>query len=159
MILHEMNQTITCDKLLEAARKNGIESKIVKIIIEIHGSVLFLKRSAQRHFPTLYELPGGKLNEYENVFSGAKRELLEETGLLIQKFVYMYKPLDFINVFSKKRCRQYTFIATIKEKDIILNPKEHSEYKWVSLSKIDSLYILPKTYKIIKKLLISPPDM
>jgi len=34
--------------------------------------------------PEVYELPGGRLNEYEKIVDGLKREILEETGLKVK---------------------------------------------------------------------------
>lgn len=32
----------------------------------------------------VYELPGGRINEYESIMDGLKREVLEETGLRVK---------------------------------------------------------------------------
>lgn len=34
--------------------------------------------------PEVYELPGGRINEYERIVDGLKREILEETGLKVK---------------------------------------------------------------------------
>ncbi|MBR4082675.1 MAG: NUDIX domain-containing protein [Lachnospiraceae bacterium] len=34
--------------------------------------------------PEVYELPGGRINEYERIVDGLKREVLEETGLTVK---------------------------------------------------------------------------
>lgn len=34
--------------------------------------------------PEVYELPGGRINEYEKIVDGLKREILEETGLKVK---------------------------------------------------------------------------
>lgn len=34
--------------------------------------------------PEVYELPGGRINEYEGIVDGLKREVLEETGLTVK---------------------------------------------------------------------------
>ena len=34
--------------------------------------------------PEVYELPGGRINEYEKIVDGLKREIIEETGLSVK---------------------------------------------------------------------------
>ena len=34
--------------------------------------------------PEVYELPGGRINEYEKIVDGLKREIVEETGLKVK---------------------------------------------------------------------------
>lgn len=34
----------------------------------------------------VYELPGGRINEYEKIVDGLKREIFEETGLKVNPF-------------------------------------------------------------------------
>lgn len=34
--------------------------------------------------PEVYELPGGRINEYEKIVDGLKREIMEETGLKVK---------------------------------------------------------------------------
>ncbi len=152
-MISEKNYLVISKKLLDTARKDGIERKSVKLVIKKKNTVLMLKRAKNDHFPDLYELPGGSLNENEDIFTGAKRELYEETGFLIQDFISQLKNIDFNSISNQKKCRQYTFIVLPIGKDIILNPNEHSEYKWVSSAELENLYIFPKIRIMIKKIL------
>ena len=47
--------------------------------------------------PEVYELPGGRINEYERIVDGLKREIKEETGLILSATdsLYVVNPLLF----------------------------------------------------------------
>lgn len=58
--------------------------------------ILAIQRSAtDNHNPSLWEVPGGKLDEGQDLHDALNREVLEETGLLI-------KPVDTIAHFESK---------------------------------------------------------
>lgn len=149
--ISEKDYLILSKKLLDTAHKDGIERKAVRLIVKQDNSVLMLKRAKRDRFPDFYELPGGGLNENEDIFSGAKRELYEETGLIIKEFISMPKHFDFNAASDNKKCRGYVFDILPKGKDIVLNPHEHSEYKWITVDEIDNLDMLSNIRIIIKK--------
>lgn len=47
---------------------------------EIQLIIQLRKRAGE---PEVYELPGGRINEYEKMLDGLKREVMEETGLKV----------------------------------------------------------------------------
>lgn len=154
MLILEKDYLAISKKLLDIAHNDGIEKISVKLVIKKEDTVLLLKRVKNDHFPDLYELPGGGLNENEDIFSGARRELFEETGLIIKKFISQLEIINFNTNSNQKKCRQYAFIILPIKKDIILNPNEHSEYKWVSSAELENLYIFPKIKTMIRKVLL-----
>lgn len=50
--------------------------------------------------PEVYELPGGRINEYEKITDGLKREIMEETGL---KVISIQNEKDSITTTGNKR--------------------------------------------------------
>lgn len=55
------------------------------MILNAHGETLLLRRSpTNRHAPHKWEFPGGKLDEGQDINHALEREVLEETGLLVQ---------------------------------------------------------------------------
>lgn len=61
-----------------------------KIEDEIQLIIQLRKRAGE---PEVYELPGGRINEYERITDGLKREIMEETGLQV---VAIYNEKDAI---------------------------------------------------------------
>ena len=58
------------------------------IILNEKNEVLFLLRSeTDPHAPGTYDFPGGRLNLGETPLDGAKRETLEETGIILNELV------------------------------------------------------------------------
>ena len=151
MAIPEKDYLVISNKLLYIACKDGIEKKAVKLLIKKDNTVLMLKRAKIDHFPDLYDLPGGGLNENEDIFSGAKRELYEETGLFIKEFISKPESFDFNTASNNKKCRGYVFNILSEKKDIVLNPNEHSEYKWVIVDELDNLPMLSNIRILIKK--------
>ena len=78
-----------------------------------HGEeLLLLKRSKVVDYrPDCWDLPGGGLEESECPYDGVKREVQEETGLILKDFV----PIDF-----------YTFYKSV-DKNNILRPLHESQ--------------------------------
>jgi 8-oxo-dGTP diphosphatase len=151
MIISEKDYLAISKKLLNVAHGEGIEREVVRIIIKQDNLVLVLKRAKGDHFPGLYELPGGGLEMNEDIFSGAKRELYEETGLSVKEFISKPKSFDFLAASDHKKCRGYVFNIIPKEKDVVLNPCEHCKYKWVTIGELDNLNMLSNIREIIKK--------
>jgi mutator protein MutT len=51
-------------------------------IVNAEGKVLLIKRRPNDvHFPAVWEIPGGRLEQGEDPFLGVKRESMEEVGL------------------------------------------------------------------------------
>ena len=83
---------------------------------EIQLIVQLRKRAGE---PEVYELPGGRINEYEKIIDSLKREVMEETGL---KVVAIQNEEDYIIVndneskseFSVECMKPFAAYQTIK---------------------------------------------
>lgn len=82
--------------------------------------------------PNTWGLPAGKKNKNETDVEAMMREIEEETGLKLSKpkfkqhhtLYVRYPEYDFV---------YYPFhIKVAREPEITLNPKEHSEFLWVT---------------------------
>lgn len=65
--------------------------------------------------PEVYELPGGRVNEYEKIVDGLRREIMEETGLQVKM---VHGEQDSIiatgSVFSVECIKPYASYQTIE---------------------------------------------
>ena len=83
---------------------------------EIQLLIQLRKREGE---PEVYELPGGRINEYEKIVDGLKREVMEETGL---KVVAIHNEKDAIitegngaeSSFSVECIKPFAAYQTIK---------------------------------------------
>ena len=48
------------------------------------GKQLIIQLRKRAGEPESYELPGGRINEYEKMVDGLRREIMEETGLTVK---------------------------------------------------------------------------
>jgi 8-oxo-dGTP pyrophosphatase MutT (NUDIX family) len=107
---------------------NGGDTKnIVKIVlIDQHNRVLFLKRSEYKpKFAGEWDLPGGHIKTNENLNSGLKREVFEETSLQIDNPVFI-KKIENTSYFFEKYNSQPIKIS-----------HEHVDYKFLSEAELD----------------------
>lgn len=113
------------------------------LIVNNKKQFLILKRSTHKNvLAGSWDLPGGSLEDGEDPGRGAVREVKEETGLdIAMPHLFFYKA----NIDKRKNKQFVTliFISHYKGKNIVkVNPKEHSEYKWIKTSE------MPK-YKVV----------
>ncbi len=124
------------------------ESKTAKVILVSRalisndkGEFLLIKRSGGQSHPDKWELPGGKLDSFESLEVNLVREVLEETGLLIEN-IYpnihsylkienqgVYKGVTFVNIMS---------VAKAKTLDVRLD-EDHTSYRWLPSDQILNL--------------------
>ena len=111
------------------------------------GRYLFIQRSApSKHFALQWELPGGKMDEGEEVGECLIRETLEETGL----------NLNISHVIGSGEGEipglrlAYMFMSgTVESEDVILSD-EHDDYKWVTIEEALLLDLCPAFRTFVK---------
>lgn len=104
-------------------------------LVDEEGRFLLLQRSADdRHDPNLWEVPGGKLDEGQDLHQALARETQEETGYIIEdvsRLVFTqsevisggpYDGLPYVALFS---------VARIARGELSLS-EEHQDAVWVS---------------------------
>lgn len=128
---------------------------IVHSAIINNGKLLILKRVANTYQGNLWDLPGGTLEDGEDPADGAIREVLEETGIKISELRLFHY---YSNVDEEKNKQFITLIFTTQTKlgseNVLLNPREHSEFKWVELENIaeyQTVSYLPLCVELLKK--------
>lgn len=106
---------------------------IYGLITRRDGKFLIIRRAAHDSMPGLWELPGGGLNEGEQVEDGIMREVFEETGLRVK----VLAPISTAS-FPRRKNREPKFIlrvayscAVFPEKQTVKLSKDHSQFQWV----------------------------
>ena len=111
-------------KWLKFINEQKDSNEVVKIVLFKNNKILFLISKIDPYAGNL-DLPGGHLHIKEDLETGLKREVKEETGLTIEKPVRMYKE-DNITFYKG------TFSGEITLSD------EHSAYLLLNPSEINN---------------------
>ncbi len=115
-----------------------IENKnAIIIIVNKDSEILLLKRSPLADWgASRWAFVGGSIQVGETPEKACKREVKEETGIILD---------DIINVFTLKRKNNTEFVFACRylgDNNIKIN-KEHVDYEWFPLEDIKSLNVVP----------------
>lgn len=140
------------------------------IVISKDNKALIVQRPADKAFPNLWTVAGGKLQDtdgiereksflYHSVELCAVRELFEETGISVD-----YKLLEYLcsitTIWSdlKRVIISYYVVLPLDAKDIPITLSENQAYRWVPEYLIDSYNFIPdiggeikEVFKILRK--------
>ena len=125
----------------------------LKAVFFSKDKILLLKRAEDISRGGKWDLPGGLLEEGENLFEGLKREVFEETGIYLKK---TYFPLDvgYFNqgIYRYENVIRVIYLCKTEKRRIVLCP-EHTRYRWFSFDQLHHIdqkdFISPRDYKRI----------
>ena len=128
---------------------------IAHTLIEKDGKYLLIKRSKIKRglpnvYPSYWDIPGGNVEENELPREAALREAIEEVNqkLRINKIIHEDSQFDASKdtVFT----RLVYAGEILEERDFILDPEEHTDFKWISsLKDIESNLVVPYLLEIL----------
>lgn len=117
-------------------------------LIDRHDRLLLLLRgSTAPWMPNRYCLPGGGINQNENLIDAGIREVYEETGIELDK--------NLVNPVTVNYKSGYSKIVFVHKSPQILSVVlnwEHSDYVWTSTSKALNMDLVPGLRTTIKTL-------
>lgn len=104
--------------------------------------------------PEVYELPGGRINEYEKIIDGLKREIIEETGLKV-KYIHGEKSTIITsgNSFSMECIKPFSAYQTLEgpvdsfgihficevEGELLITGDDTADIHWASMKDVQKL--------------------
>jgi len=129
----------------EKKDKEEPQKNAVAVIVNNDNKFLLLKRSKESDWmPGKWSLVGGRIEKKENPQKAVEREINEETGLTIEKFIKSFslqrRPNSTEHIFA---CR-YEGDPT----DIVLD-EENTNYGWYGVSEMKFLDIVPNLIEYI----------
>ena len=139
----------------ENLEKDKIQKVVVVGVISFENKILCLKRDSGDFMGGLVELPSGGVDSGEELISSLKREVFEESGIIISK----KDRITFIDTFdyvsgSGKAARQINFKIELNcgnKPEIKLSPAEHSGFYWLNRDELVKYNISDETKNTILK--------
>lgn len=127
------------------------EMEVAICMCECQNKILFLQRSPQKPQGGSWSAPGGKIEKNEAATDAVRREVHEETGIVLHenelthhgKYYIVTKEVQFI---------MHIFQAKFSEfPQIFLRLEEHQEYLWLSVAEALSLPLIFGADECIEK--------
>ena len=118
---------------------NKLNTKRVEVIVyrkvKAGYRYLLLKRSESVKYPGIWQMVSGTIDEGEEIYKTALRELKEETQIEPEEFYILPKITEFYNFLDDDEISfAPIFLVKAKSAEVILS-EEHSEFKWVDFHK------------------------
>ncbi len=116
--------------------------EIVSNLIQVHpfrvrGGVvehLLLRRSPDEDiYPGIWQVITGGIDPGETSLDAARRELLEETGLLAERWVPLPTVAAFYFAPADQVILSPVFACQLQESALPVLSSEHAEYRWMTL--------------------------
>lgn len=122
---------------MEIEKGCSTQLTIKAVIFNKEGKILLLKRAKEGvRNAGKYDLPGGWLEEGESAEEVLKREIQEETSLTDIKIGALIRFAEFRNEEGKiSKFRGLRYLVNSNEEEVELNPREHSDFKWLDIDK------------------------
>lgn len=128
---------------------------IAHTLIEKEGKYLLIKRSKIKRglpnvYPSYWDIPGGSVEENELPREATLREAMEEVNQKIR----IDKIIHEDSLFDASKDTVFTRLIyagrILEERDIILDPEEHTDFVWISsLKGLESELIVPYLLEIL----------
>jgi len=122
---------------------------IAHTLIEKEGKYLLIKRSKIKRglpnvYPSYWDISGGSVEENEMPREAALREAMEEVNQKIRINKIIHEDSQFDSSKDSVFTRLVYAGRILDERDIILDPEEHTDFVWISsLKDIESELIVP----------------
>ena len=122
---------------------------IAHTLIEKEGKYLLIKRSKIKRglpnvYPSYWDIPGGSVEENEMPREAALREAMEEVNQKIRINKIIHEDSQFDSSKDSVFTRLVYAGRILDERDIILDPEEHTDFVWItSLKDLEKELIVP----------------
>ncbi|RSJ31555.1 NUDIX hydrolase [Streptococcus gordonii] len=122
---------------------------IAHTLIEKEEKYLLIKRSKIKRglpnvYPSYWDIPGGSVEENELPREATLREAMEEVNQKIRINKIIHEDSQFDASKDTVFTRLIYAGRILEERDIILDPEEHTDFVWISsLKELESELIVP----------------
>lgn len=115
-----------------------------------HPEFLLLKRSSAKIYAHQWRMIGGKVNEGEESWKAALRELKEETGLRPKLFWTIPSVNQFYEAKTDTIHSIPAFAAELEAGSRIELDAEHTDYKWIKVDETPVYIVWPEQIRLMR---------
>jgi dihydroneopterin triphosphate diphosphatase len=108
-----------------------MKKKILSFIVKNKQFLALYSEPHPKHGKGGWFTVTGSLEKDENYEDAIKREVLEETGLVVKKIISLNQGSKY--KWQNELCLEFNYLSFVNSGDITLN-EEHSNFKWLSLN-------------------------
>lgn len=118
------------DNYLSHATRLGKDRLVVSAVVVAQDKVLLVRRSASDTYPGMWEFPGGGVDrdKAENVVEACRREVFEETGILLSDY-----PSGEVMVHPTRTALRVVLRFDLDQMPDISLSHEHDEARFLDL--------------------------
>ena len=129
-----------CHNITDTVNPSCYHKTVWIWIINNKGQILVQKRSKyKKRQPNLWDMPSaGHIDAGEDQLIAAVRETKEELGLVTAKEEYIFLG-EYIADYAYELAQLYLLKTDKNISDMVLNPEEVAEVKWLSLEEFQGL--------------------
>jgi 8-oxo-dGTP pyrophosphatase MutT (NUDIX family) len=132
--------------------------QVVTCILEHDKKILLFKRSnLVRTYRGLWGGVAGYVEELEDPYDTAVKEIRQETGISLDalKLVRKGEPIEFSDTYDERRYDWivYPFLFHVRAKEPVRIDWEHEEYRWVDPSELKKFDTVPGLDEVVAQLL------
>ena len=112
--------------------------EVVAAVIEYEEKILCMQRGEAKfeYVSYKYEFPGGKVEVGEENYTALERELKEEMDMNVSISEDDYL-LTVEHTYPDFAIKMHAYLCKVSNPDFVM--KEHVDYKWLSVSELDTL--------------------
>lgn len=149
------NDELTTYNLLRIMKKNTKRCVDIVLLNNENKILMLQRKDSDELFPSKWCLPGGHVDDGEDLFAAACRELDEETGIYAEKLVKV-GTYNFENGYTTTLFIGLESEGCFEMSKIQLSILEHQKSDWVLLSDALQLDLAGDLKDILNELLIKP---
>jgi 8-oxo-dGTP diphosphatase len=130
------------------------------LIVNDDGKVLVLREPAKDNMGSQngrYGLVGGRIDAEESFEAALHREVLEETGLMIEILYPIYVG-EWSPTIKGQKCHIVAIfnVCQAKTTDVVLST-EHDDFKWINPADVKDYPFMPPDDQVIERYAKNPP--
>jgi 8-oxo-dGTP diphosphatase len=123
---------------------------IVSCFCEKEGKHIILQRSPNVYMPGKWGPPAGKIEPKEEPLEAIIREVFEETGIDISQNEINFLDTYYVTHLGKNFV-YYVFQTNVDEDEVVLEEREHVDYRWVKPEEALSYQLIHDQEAVVKE--------